>query len=66
MNVVGLIVNFIAVLGCLSPTTESIHLYRLDATDLLDAIEIISNSSAAELEVGLPRTWYWGLAGMFS
>ncbi|CAM1509959.1 Fc.00g002940.m01.CDS01 [Cosmosporella sp. VM-42] len=61
----GLIVNFIAVLGCLSPATQTIHLYKLEQAELLDAIEIVANTSSSKLENdGLPKTWYWGLSGV--
>ncbi|RSL96992.1 hypothetical protein CDV31_013239 [Fusarium ambrosium] len=46
----GLIVNFIAVLGCLSPATQTIHLYKLQQDELLKSIEMISQKSTRSLE----------------
>ncbi|KAH7133262.1 hypothetical protein B0J13DRAFT_561959 [Dactylonectria estremocensis] len=61
----GLMVNFIAVLGCLSDATSSIYLYKLEQTELLAAIETVTNRSAATLKnSALPDTWYWGLSGV--
>ncbi|KAF7543310.1 hypothetical protein G7Z17_g10839 [Cylindrodendrum hubeiense] len=61
----GLIVNFIAVLGCLSDTTSSIFLYKIEQTDLLAAVEVVTNRSAETFKnPALPETWYWGLSGV--
>ncbi|KAM6530857.1 hypothetical protein FSOLCH5_000350 [Fusarium solani] len=61
---VGLIVNFIAVLGCLSPATQTIHLYKLQQDELLKSIEMVSQKSTKSLEnAHLPRVWYWGMSG---
>ncbi|KAH7250483.1 hypothetical protein B0J15DRAFT_43298 [Fusarium solani] len=61
----GLIVNFIAVLGCLSPATQTIHLYKLQQDELLKSIEMVSQKSTKSLEnPHLPRVWYWGMSGV--
>ncbi|KAK7427498.1 hypothetical protein QQZ08_005939 [Neonectria magnoliae] len=61
----GLVVNFIAVLGCLSDATSSIHLYKVQQSDLLASIELITNRSAASFQnSALPDAWYWGLSGV--
>ncbi|KAH6885807.1 hypothetical protein B0T10DRAFT_563798 [Thelonectria olida] len=61
----GFVVNFIAVLGCLSDATSSIHLYKVGQTDLLAAIEVVTNRSAESFQnPALPDTWYWGLSGV--
>ncbi|KAM5357424.1 hypothetical protein ACJZ2D_016286 [Fusarium nematophilum] len=58
----GLIVNFIAVLGCLSPATATIHLYKLHQDELLKAIQEVSHKSSKPLEnPNLPHIWFWGV-----
>lgn len=60
ISTVGLVGNFVAVLGCLSDATSTIHLYKLEQSDLLAAIEIVTNTSAKSFEnSALPNAWYW-------
>ncbi|KAM0210283.1 hypothetical protein ACHAPA_007886 [Fusarium lateritium] len=61
----GLIGNMIVLIGCMSPDTHSIYLFRVGSAELVDATANLTDVSADDLQIDeLPDHWYWGLSGM--
>jgi hypothetical protein len=63
-TVLGLAANFIVLLGCMTPSTQSIYLFRVNSQDLINATASLTNVSVDALEgAWLPTHWYFGLSG---
>ncbi|KAH7156534.1 hypothetical protein EDB81DRAFT_880847 [Dactylonectria macrodidyma] len=61
----GAVANITVLIGCMSPTTRSLYLFRVSADDLINAATNTTTVSAADLRIdGLPKHWYWGLSGV--
>ncbi|KAM0317431.1 hypothetical protein ACHAPQ_011021 [Fusarium lateritium] len=55
----------IVLIGCMSPDTHSIYLFRVGSAELVDATANLTDVSADDLQIDeLPDHWYWGLSGM--
>ncbi|RSM02544.1 hypothetical protein CDV31_010849 [Fusarium ambrosium] len=62
---IGLVANFVILVGCMSPATQSIYLFRVSSQDLIDAATNTTRVSAKDLRIDeLPNHWYWGLSGV--
>ncbi|KAJ3521616.1 hypothetical protein NM208_g13207 [Fusarium decemcellulare] len=63
--IIGLVANFVILLGCLSPATKSIYMFRVSSQNLVDAATNVTRVSAKDLRLDeLPNHWYWGLSGV--
>ncbi|KAF7559670.1 hypothetical protein G7046_g4469 [Stylonectria norvegica] len=62
----GLVANITVLIGCMSPSTQSVYLFRVSSEDLVHATtNLTSLVPAKELAIReLPRHWYWGLSGV--
>lgn len=62
---VGLVPNFVVLIGCMVPQTRSIYLFRVSSMDMIDATANITKVGTKSLDIAeLPDHWYWGLSGM--
>ncbi|KAM0441179.1 hypothetical protein ACHAPT_000485 [Fusarium lateritium] len=62
---IGLVTNFVILVGCMSPATQSIYLFRVSSQDLIDAATNTTRVPAKDLRIDeLPNHWYWGLSGV--
>ncbi|KAM5370897.1 hypothetical protein ACJZ2D_008330 [Fusarium nematophilum] len=61
----GLIANFVALLGCLSTATKPINLFKIRRDDLINAVaNVTGQSNGTFSNEALPKAWYWGLSGV--
>ncbi|KAI8691584.1 hypothetical protein LRP88_08840 [Fusarium phalaenopsidis] len=61
----GLVANFVVLIGCMSPATQSIYLFRVSSQDLIGAATNTTRVPAKDLRIDeLPNHWYWGLSGV--
>ncbi|KAM5349006.1 hypothetical protein ACJ41O_008829 [Fusarium nematophilum] len=62
---IGLIANFVALLGCLSTATKPINLFKIRRDDLINAVaNVTGQSNGTFSNEALPKAWYWGLSGV--
>jgi hypothetical protein len=59
--------NFAFLLGCISPATKDLALYRVNVTHLANNLHKLAandtNNVDALLHPALPKYWYFGLSG---
>jgi hypothetical protein len=64
---VSLIGRFVFLLGCISPNTRDIGIYRINATQLAEELQKLAfndtRNVADLLGPGLPTYWHWGMSG---
>ncbi|CAM1504692.1 Fc.00g022830.m01.CDS01 [Cosmosporella sp. VM-42] len=61
----GLVANLTVLISCMSPSTQSIYLFRVSSEDLIHATTNVTKASADDLRIKeLPHHWYWGLSGV--
>ncbi|KAM0351694.1 hypothetical protein ACHAPU_002704 [Fusarium lateritium] len=55
----------IVLVSCMSPGTQSVYLFRVGSTELVNATANLTDVPASDLQIaGLPDYWYWGLSGV--
>ena len=63
----SLIANLVFLIGCISPATKDICLYRVNVTLLalgLQKLALTDGGNGTELRhPDLPTYWYWGMSG---
>ncbi|KAM0301590.1 hypothetical protein ACHAPM_005822 [Fusarium culmorum] len=61
----GFIANIVVLIGCASPDTQSVYLFKVGSADLVNATANVTGISPNKLKtVELPEYWYWGLSGV--
>ncbi|KAH6663310.1 hypothetical protein F5X68DRAFT_177961 [Plectosphaerella plurivora] len=62
---IGLVAQMTVLISCMSASTRSIYLFRINADDLVNAATNTTTISAADLRIdGLPSYWSWGFSGV--
>ncbi|KAK3291170.1 uncharacterized protein B0H64DRAFT_43686 [Chaetomium fimeti] len=67
--ILSLTANIVFLIGCISPATKDICLYRVNVTLLADGLHnlaLVDSGNETDLLVPpeLPTYWYWGMAGI--
>ena len=67
METVALVANFVFLLGCISPATQELGIYRINVTVLANGLQQLAFNNSRDasdlLHPGLPMYWYWGMSG---
>jgi hypothetical protein len=64
---VGLVANFVFLLGCLSPSTQELGIFRVNVTVVANGLQKLANDTRDPsdlLSPDLPVYWYWGMSGI--
>ncbi|KAK3385783.1 hypothetical protein B0H63DRAFT_510493 [Podospora didyma] len=68
LTALDLVANFVFMLGCISPGTKDLALYRVNATELAVGLQKLAfnDSRPADelLHPDLPVHWYWGMSAI--
>ncbi|KXX75464.1 hypothetical protein MMYC01_208586 [Madurella mycetomatis] len=67
--VLGLTANIVFLIGCISPATRDIALYRVNVTSLADELQRLAMDDGGNKTVllrppELATYWYWGMSGI--
>ncbi|RGP74053.1 s-adenosylmethionine-dependent methyltransferase [Fusarium sporotrichioides] len=63
--ILGFIANIVVLIGCASPNTQSVYLFRVGSAELVNATANVTGISPNKLQTfELPEYWYWGLSGV--
>ncbi|KAF7553113.1 hypothetical protein G7Z17_g3843 [Cylindrodendrum hubeiense] len=61
----ALIGNMVVLIGCMSPSTQPLYLFRVGSNELVRAAANLTSVPETDLRSeALPSYWYWGLSGM--
>ncbi|KAJ4129169.1 hypothetical protein NW768_007704 [Fusarium equiseti] len=61
----GFIANIVVLVGCASPDTQSVHLFKVGSAELVNATANVTGISPNKLQMPeLPEYWYWGFSGV--
>ncbi|KAK1752854.1 hypothetical protein QBC47DRAFT_348025 [Echria macrotheca] len=67
-TVLSLVANFVFILGCVSPATVDLALYRVNVTLLANGLNSLARQDPSKADAlhaqSLPTYWYWGASGV--